>query len=159
MQHGKTTDWIKKGYQLVGGLCGIWLISILFVNWLSLHALNKQIDEIDRQIAVIYREFFPDAKQIISPKFRISQLLGGNTTENHTRFWFILNQLSKAMKDSGITVEQLRYQNKIISVTLVSSDFESLQKIENKLKQSQLKVKQTQASTKDQQVVATLELT
>lgn len=71
----------------------------------------------------------------------------------------ILNQLSKAIKDSGITVEQLRYQNKTISITLVSSDFESLQKIENKLKQSQLKVKQTQASTKDQQVVATLELT
>ncbi|HAU1150603.1 TPA: general secretion pathway protein GspL [Legionella pneumophila] len=159
MQHGKTTDWIKKGYQLVGGLCGIWLISILLVNWLSLHWLNKQIDEIDQQTAVIYREFFPDAKQVISPKFRISQLLGSNTTENQSRFWFILNQLSKAMKDSDITVEQLRYQNKIISITLVSSDFESLQEIENKLKQLQLKVKQTQASTKDQQVVATLELT
>ncbi|HAT2065427.1 TPA: GspL family type II secretion system protein LspL [Legionella pneumophila] len=159
MQHGKTTDWVKKGYLLVAGLCGIWLISILFVNWLSLHWLNRQIDEIDRQIAVIYREFFPDAKQVISPKFRISQLLGGGTAENQTRFWFILNQLSKAIKDSGITVEQLRYQNKTISITLVSSDFESLQKIENKLKQSQLKVKQTQASTKDQQVVATLELT
>ncbi|MFM9229959.1 GspL family type II secretion system protein LspL [Legionella pneumophila] len=159
IQHGKTTDWVKKGYLLVGGLCGFWLISILFVNWLSLHWLNRQIDEIDRQTAVIYREFFPDAKQVISPKFRISQLLGGSTAENQTRFWFILNQLSKAIKDSGITVEQLRYQNKTISITLVSSDFESLQKIENKLKQSQLKVKQTQASTKDQQVVATLELT
>lgn len=33
IQHGKTTDWVKKGYLLVGGLCGFWLISILFVNW------------------------------------------------------------------------------------------------------------------------------
>ncbi|KGP63034.1 general secretion pathway protein GspL [Legionella norrlandica] len=159
MQHGKTVDWIKKGYQLVGILCTIWLITILIVNWLTLHSLNKQIDIMDQQIAVIYREFFPDAKQVISPKFRISQLLGSNASDNQTRFWFILNQFAKAMKDSAINIEQLRYQNKIISVTLVSSDFESLQKIENKLKQLQLNVKQTQASTKDQQVVATLELT
>lgn len=158
MQHGKTTDWIKKGYQIAGLLCGIWLISVLLVNWFTLHSLNKQMDTVDQQIAAIYREFFPEAKQVISPRFRISQLIGSHATNNQTRFWFILNQFANAMKDSGMTIEQLRYHNKIISVTLVSSDFESLQKIENKLKQLQLKVKQTQASTKDQQVVATLEL-
>lgn len=158
MLHGNTSDWIKKGYQLAGILCGIWLISILLVNAITLHSLNKQTDTIDKQIEVIYHEFFPDAKQVISPKFRISQLLGTNSADSQTRFWFLLNQFSKVMKDNEIAIEQLRFQNKTLSVTLVSNDFASLENLENKLKQSQLNVKQTQASTRDQHVVATLEL-
>lgn len=159
MQHGKTSDWISKGYQLVGLLCCIWLVSILLVNAIDLYLLNKQNGQLDEQIAVIYHEFFPDAKQVISPKFRISQLLGSNTSDSQTHFWFVLNQFAKAMAENEHTVEDMRYQNKTLSVTLVSADFASLEKIENTLKSLQLKVKQTQASTRDQQVVATLELT
>ena len=158
MLHGNTSDWIQKGYQLAGALCGLWLLSLLLVNALSLHFLNKKTDHIDQQIAAIYHEFFPEAKQVISPKFRISQLLGTNGSDAQTHFWFLLNQFAKVMNDNQMTIEELRYQNKTLSVTLISSDFASLEDIENKLKKLQLKVKQTQASTRDQHVVATLEL-
>lgn len=159
MQHGNTSDWIKKGYQIAGVLCGCWLASLLLVNAISLHSLNKQNKILDDQIATIYHEFFPEAKQVISPKFRISQLLGDNSANSQTRFWFLLNQFAKAMNAEHNTIENLRYQNKTLSVTLVSTDFANLEQLENKLKTMQLKVKQTQASTRDQQVVATLELT
>jgi general secretion pathway protein L len=158
MVHGNTSDWIQKGYQLAGALCGLWLLSLLLVNALSLHFLNKKIDHIDQQIAAIYHEFFPEAKQVISPKFRISQLLGSNASEAQNHFWFLLNQFAKVMNENQMTIEELRYQNKTLSVTLVSSDFASLEYIENKLKKLQIKVKQTQASTRDQHVIATLEL-
>lgn len=158
MQHGNASDWIKKGYQLVGVLACVWAMSLLLVNGLALHTLNKKTDEIDQKIAVIYREFFPDAKQVISPKFRISKLIGTSASDTQAHFWFLLNQFAKAVKGNPLTIEQLRYQNKTLSVTLVSADFASLEGIENKLKSLQLKVKQTQASTRDQQVVATLEL-
>ncbi|MBL7479123.1 type II secretion system protein GspL [Legionella bononiensis] len=158
MQHGNTSDWIKKGYQLAGILCCVWLVSLLLVNAISLYSLNKQNKQLDDQIATIYHEFFPDAKQVISPKFRISQLLGDNNSNSQTRFWFLLNQFAKAMNENHNTIEDLRYQNKTLSVTLVSADFANLEQLENKLKTMQLKVKQTQASTRDQQVVATLEL-
>lgn len=108
---------------------------------------------------MIYHEFFPDAKQIISPKFRITQLLKNNNEEDQNRFWFLLNQFAKVMKNDRITLEQLRFQNKTLSVTLISTDFASLEELENELKKLQLKLKQTQASTHEQQVVATLELT
>ncbi|KTD41012.1 type II secretion system protein GspL [Legionella parisiensis] len=158
MQHGNKTDLIKKGYQLVGALFCLWLISLLVVNGIKLHLLNKRTQKIDEQIAVIYHEFFPDAKQIISPKFRITQLLKSNNTEEQNRFWFLLNQFAKVMKNDRNDLEQLRYQNKILSVTIISTDFASLEELENELKKLQLKVKQTQASTREQQVVATLEL-
>ena len=159
MLHGNASaGWIQKGYQLAGLLCGIWLLSLLLVNALSLHFLNKKTESIDRQISAIYHEFFPEAKQVISPKFRISQLLGSNVSDTQTHFWFLLNQFAKVMNENQMTLEELRYQNKTLSVTLISSDFAGLEDIENKLKKLQLKVKQTQASTRDQHVVATLEL-
>ncbi len=159
MQHGNASDWIMKGYKIAGVLVGVWFLSIILVNALSLYSLNKQNQALDEQIATIYHEFFPDSKQVISPKFRINQLLGNSTNNNQSRFWFLLNQLSQGMNDSPQKIEDLRYQNKTLTVTLTSTDFASLEEIENKLKSLQLNVKQTQAATRDQQVVATLELT
>ncbi|WP_133135577.1 type II secretion system protein GspL [Legionella rowbothamii] len=158
MQHGSKSDWIKKGYQLAGALFCFWLVSLILVNAINLYFVNKQTAQIDKQIAEIYHGFFPDSKQVISPKFRIMQLLKNNNNEGQTRFWFLLNQFSKVMDSKQFTLEQFRYQNKTLSVTLISPDFAKLEKLENQLKQSQLNVKQTQASTHEQQVVATLEL-
>jgi general secretion pathway protein L len=120
--------------------------------------LNKQTQNVDEQIAVIYRQFFPGSKQVISPKFRIMQLLKSNDTEDQNHFWFLLNQFAKVTNNDQFTLEQIRYQNKSLSVTIISADFASLEKLENELKKLQLKVKQTQASTHEQHVVATLEM-
>ena len=158
MQHGTTSQWIQKGYLAAATLFGVWLLSLVAVNVLSLYILNKKIAKVDADIAVIYHEYFPEAKQIISPRFRIGQLLGSQSKESQSRFWELVNQFAKAMPDSKIKIEQMRFQNKILAVTLVSPDFASLEAVENKLKQSQLKVKQTQAATREQYVIATLEL-
>lgn len=158
IQHGTSHDLIKKGYQIAGALCGLWLVSLIAVNGINLYFVNKETAKIDEQIATIYHEYFPGAKQVISPKFRINQLLKGNNSEEQNRFWYLLNQFSKVINSEQFTLEQLHYQNKTLSVTLVSPDFASLEQLENQLKQSQLKVKQTQASSREQQVVATLEL-
>lgn len=158
MEHNTSSDWIKTGYKLAGLCCGIWLISVLVVNALILFSLNKKTAEVDSQISVIYHQFFPEAKQVINPKFRISQLLKTNQNENQARFWFLMNEFSKTMKNSTISVQQLRYQNKTLSVTVVSPDFITLESLEKTLK-AQLQVNQTEASTHEQQVIATLELT
>jgi general secretion pathway protein L len=149
---------LKKGYLIASVLCGIWLLSLIIVNAISLHLINKKIDIIDKKIAVIYHEFFPEAKQVISPKFRISKLLGETNSNGQTRFWVLLNQFAKTISDSKITVEQLRFQNNTLSVTVVSADFASLEIFENNLRKLQIKVKQAQAATRDQHVIATLEL-
>lgn len=159
MQHGNKAHLLRKGYLLTAALFLLWLLSLLLVNAIQLHSLNQQTQKIDDQIAVIYHQFFPDAKQVISPKFRISQLLKNNNTEEQNRFWFLLNQFAKVMKNDRITLEQVRFQNKTLSVTLISTDFSSLEELENELKKVPLQVKQTQASTHEQHVVATLELT
>lgn len=158
MQHSMRADWLKKGYMLSASLAIIWLISIVLVNAINLHSLNKKNNALDQRIAVIYREFFPEAKQVISPRFRISQLLGDQTVNSQSRFWFLLTQLALVLKENNSTPEQIRYQNNLLTITLISPDFASLERIEEQLKTRQLQVSQTQASTRDEQVFATLEL-
>ena len=158
-QRGNTSQWLKNGIQIVGALCGAWLLSILVVNALSMYLLNRKIDGLDEQIAVIYHEFFPQSSQVISPKFRIMQLLGNNSSDKQKRFWFLLNQVALVSKNKSIKIEQFRYQNQSLTLTIVSPDFSSLEKFENSLKGAQLKVHQVQAANREQQVVATLEIT
>ena len=52
----------------------------------------------------------------------------------------------------------MRFQNNRLFVDLSSPDFAKLENYEKKLRNNQLLVEQTQASTKDGEVVATLEL-
>lgn len=158
LAHENATQWIYKGYKLAGVLACVWVASLILANVLQLHSINKKTAVVDTEIATIYREFFPDAKQVINPKFRIKQVLDNNSSSGQNHFWFVLNQFSKAFKSNELTIEQLRYQNNTLSVTLVTADFAHLESLENALKQLQIKVKQTQASTRDQQVIATLEL-
>lgn len=153
-----TANWLVRGYQLAGLLGLIWLLSLLIVNALSLYTLHRHTEEVDQQIAHIYKQFFPQAKQVISPRFRIQQLLTTNNANSDLQFWFLLNQFAKGAKDNKNTIEHLHYQNKTLSVTLVTTDFTALEALEKKLKTLSLKVNQTQASTRDQHVVATLEL-
>lgn len=160
MQHSNATDWIKKGYKVTAILGGVWLLSLLLVNAIALYVVNKKTETIDKQIEAIYLQFFPQAKQVVSPKFRITQLLANNNKGgNQAQIWFVLNQFTKAMQGKNLKVEQLRFQNKTLFVTLVSPDFASLEQFQTLLTNLQLKVKQTQASTREQQVLATLEIT
>jgi general secretion pathway protein L len=76
LQHGTSSLQILKGYRFLAGFAGLWLIIMLGVNAYKLHVVNTQLEDTNQKIALIYKQFFPDAKQIINPKFRISQLLG-----------------------------------------------------------------------------------
>jgi general secretion pathway protein L len=158
MQQGNTSAWIRKGYILSAVSAGIWLFSIILTQSMVLHSLNKQTRIIDSQIATIYHQFFPEAKQVISPKFRISQLLSKNSNGDQSHFWLLIAQFEKIIDDSVVHTQQLRYQNKTLFVTVVSPDFANLEQLENNLKKASLKVSQTEASTQEQQVIATLEL-
>lgn len=158
MQLRNQTPHLKKGYQLLGALAIAWLITMISVDLIKVHILNKKIHAVDQEIALIYKSFFPEAKQVISPKFRISQLLGADDSSK-SNLWYLLAKLSQAIENSKTTIEKLSYQNNSLSVTITSPNFAELEQLENQLQQMQLHVNQTQAATQDDRVIATLELT
>lgn len=153
---GKMTT--KHWYITAGIFTLVWLLSIVIFNSIEIYHFNQQIKEVDDKIASIYFKFFPEAKQVISPKFRINQLLKSTRTNSDVNFWVLLNKLTPVFKNSKIQLQQLRYQNQLIIINLKTPDFTTLETMQNTLRISHVKVKQTQASTVDGEVLGTLEL-
>lgn len=159
LQHDTRQQTTKQWYFASAVVAGALLVSIAVFKILYLHSLTKRIDQIDQKIAVIYREFFPQAHQVISPKFRIEQLLkSGRASNELSSFWPLLDTFAKAYKSSQFTIEQFRFQGKILSVTLLSNDFAALETLQSYLQQEGIKVTQAQASSHEHKVLATLEL-
>lgn len=158
LQHDTHQHANFRWYQLSAMLAGLWLVSLVGVNTINLYALTKQNTSLDQQIAVIYHEFFPQARQVISPKFRINQLLRNSTGIHDAVLWVLLNKLAIAANKPSLIVQQVRFQNQTLSVTLSSQDFAQLEAMQQQLQQQHVIVRQTEAATHEQRVVATLEL-
>lgn len=157
LQHNTQQHNPVRWYQVIAALAALWLVSFIAINGIMSYQLTKKIAVLDQKIAVIYREFFPEARQVISPEFRVKQLLKkGNSSQEHT-LWQLLNVLA-SIKTNDITMEQFRYQNQVLSVNLLARDFAVLEGLQLHLQQAGVKVTQTNASSHEQQVAATLEL-
>lgn len=158
LQQGINKQRITWWYQASALLFAAFLVSLIAINGYTSYFLTQKIAVIDRQIAVIYREFFPQAQQVISPKFRINQLLKSGAASSDEVLWQLLDKLASAFHASDFIIEQMRFQNQVLSVSLSSKDFAALERLQLGLKQAQVKVTQTQAASRDERVIATLEL-
>ena len=140
-------------------LLGVFFLSTLCFKLLYLYFLNSDLKELDQKTAVIYREFFPEATQVISPRFRVAELLKtGFSNPDTSAFWSLLDKFSDAIQGTSLTVEQFRFQNRVLSVMLTSQDFAALEQAQQRLERAGVKVTQSQASTHETHAIATWEL-
>lgn len=157
-QHSNQRSSLKHWSYAAAIMSLLWILSVIVVNSIEIHQLNKQTKVVDAQIATIYHQFFPQAQQVISPKFRIEQLLKSQKNENDNALWIMLNELAQSAKKTQSTIEQFRFQNQNLIVMVLSKDFDTLEALQNDLQKANINVKQTQASSHEQQVAGTLEL-
>lgn len=147
--------WIKISLLMVA----FWLMTVMGIHVINLVRLNHQIRQLDEDIAVVYRQFFPNAQQVISPRFRISQLLkSGQSTQSSMVLWQLLDKFDQAVKLNELTIEQLNYKDKVLSVTLNGRDFNVLENLSERLKRAHVRVAQTQATSRKHGVTAIMEL-
>ena len=158
LQHHGRQQTNTRWYQASAALAGLWLIGFLIIHVVISHQLSNRIADLDQKIEVIYREFFPQAHQVISPKFRVTQLLKEGASGQDKALWRLQDILAVAINHEAFTIEQFRYQNQTLSVTLLAKDFAALEGLEQRLQSAGVKVTQAQASSHEQQVIATLEL-
>lgn len=157
----KTTKSTGSSFssKLLIMLLGVWFVSIIGVNSYLVHDIRGRKAKVDAEIASVYRVFFPEAKQVISPRFRIEQLLKTQSTPDKAAFWTILNKLSRAFSAHPLEVEAIQYRDDKITVHVSTKNFSTLDAFEKKLKRDGLKVKQLEAGSRNRQVVSVLELT
>ena len=159
LRHDTTRETSVRWYYASLIALGLWLMSLLIMNVWNFYHLKTQHVTTDVQIAAIYHAFFPNATQVISPRFRIEQALKTDGAGQQSSFWGLLGQLVTAYKPSDrLTIDQVNFQNQRLMVNLTSDDFATLEAFEHRLKQTRLQVTQTQASSHENHVVAILEL-
>lgn len=154
----KTSNHLKLWYFAAAGLFAVWLITLLAINGYQVLVDNHEIKTQDLQIEAIYRHFFPEAKQVINPRFRITQFLKSSASSSDEGLWILLSKCTKIIHENPISLSELNWQNHVLLVTFAVKDFKALDTFQSHLKQAGLHVKQTQAATKDEQVLSTLEL-
>ncbi len=158
LKQGNKTLQLKKWLLISSSLALLWAVTWLGASLYQIHQLSKDIDSTDAKIAKIYRQYFPGAKKIINPKFRLSQLFKSDKPGERQQLWFMMGQLSQSLQDYQIHLQRIVYQNRQLTLTLISPDFNQLEEFEQRLESQGIKVKQTQAGNSKQGVVATLEL-
>ena len=159
LQHDMHQQVSKYWFKASAIMTGVLLVSVVLINALHLHLINNKMVDVDKKIAVIYRTFFPLASQVISPKFRIGQLLQSGLASTDTKdFWSLLDKLAQAYDGKKIIIEQLHFQSPLLSVTLTANNFQALERLQQRLQQANVKVTQSQASSHEDKVLATLEL-
>lgn len=134
------------------------LFSFIVMNLIQLSAINHKIDAVDQAIATIYREFFPQAKQVISPRFRINRLIQTKQASDQAAIWQLFSRLGAAFEAGEQKIISLQFQNRTVRLTFNSNDFTTLERFQQRLEQQGLTVKQTKALSEQKKVLATLEL-
>ncbi|MDF1684883.1 MAG: type II secretion system protein GspL [Legionellaceae bacterium] len=145
-------------YGVCGALLVAWFVSVLGMNAIALHRLQIKQAGLDKQIAKHYHVFFPEAKQVISPRFRIERLLNQTGAAPHDSFWMLFDTLANVVALNPLDIESIRFRDQTLWVSVAAQDFALLEAFEQKLKNARVRVKKTQARTRDNQVTATLEL-
>lgn len=149
---------LKKSIWFLAGSFTILLVTWLTTSLLTLHQVKKETQQVDDKIAVIYKQFFPGAHQVISPRFRISQKLKGQTAGGESVLWHLLEQLTGPLQTSQVTLLQLTYQNQRINLKLIAPNFGQLEKFISAIKRESVRAKQLEANRNEDKVEATVEI-
>lgn len=159
-RHNTHRETNTRWYALSAALFSLWLVSILSTNALVLHKLKLEDALVQEEIASIYRLFFPEAREVISPRFRVEQALKDEAGGKKGDVWYILGPIVKAIDDTeGVRIEQWSYQNQVMTLHLVAKNFAALESFEKNLNKLQIKVKQNSAGSAEKgEVTAVLEL-
>lgn len=149
-------------YAVCAGLLGVLFLSVLGLKAFLLHQLHAKEAVVDEKIKVIYHDFFPEATQAISPRFRIEQFLKTHASDIQSPFWQLLNKMSNVFSKSDmehdLQIEHIQFQDQKLSVRLNAKNFAALEAFEQQLKKQQVTVTQIEASTRHGQVISTVEL-
>ena len=154
-------DGLKLWYKIALFLGGAWVFSLFLKNLVLLLFLNMELASFDNKIAIAYKEFFPDAKQVISPKFRVEQLLKSNYSSLSESLWKLLGALGQSLgfdKTHAVTIKQMSFQNQTLAITIACNNFKTLTKIENNLEKQKISVRKVGALNQGAEVIAKLEL-
>lgn len=143
-------------------LAGVWLVLQVGMFAVEYNRLSTKSTELKEQIETVYREAFPQSKNIVNPKVQMQRGLdklrgGGGQNEGLLP---LLAQSGAIFKDTpGASLRTLRYKGNKLDVDVNMPDLQSLDKLKQRLTdEAKLKVEIVSASSREGKVESRLSL-
>ncbi len=151
---------IKKAWMLPAALCASWLALLIILTSTKYIMLSSENSDLDTQISTLYSEIYPAATSVISPQFRIEreikQLKGNQQNQSSLELIAKAGNILKEIPHT--TIESLNFRENELKISIQTQDFQVLEQIVNKLKKTNLEVKQSDAARSGENVTATLSI-
>ena len=147
-----------KLYTAVAALVAVWIVSFFGVDLWNFYRYRQENLVLNTKIEVLYRNFFPNATQVVNPRFRIGRALKDQGSTQENALWRLLAAIIAAVDTQAVSINSLRYQNDTIRLSLSAPTFEQLEKLQDALQAKSVSVRQSNASSQENAVTANLEL-
>lgn len=154
----KAKSGARVSYKRYAALAVGCFLTAMLVSAAQSFYIHKQIQKVDADIATVYKHFFPDATQVISPRFRIERLMASGEQPTKRSFWSILNKVSKAYQKQAVEFTAIEFHDDKLWLHLETKQFAELESFKQALESFSVSVKQQEAHAHHHQVVAVLEL-
>lgn len=143
-------------------LAGLWLVFQASMFVVEYSRLSTQNSELKEQIEMVYRDAFPQSRNIVNPKVQmqrgLEKLRGGGG--QHDGLLPLLAQTGAVLKATpGASLRTLRYKSNKLDLDVNMPDLQSLDKLKQRLtNEAKLKVEIVSASSRDGKVESRLSL-
>ena len=149
-----------RPWRASAAMLGAWLVlqgGMAIGNYLSLSARDEQLYSAIEQV---YRETFPEARQVVNPRVQMErklvELQGGGSSNS---FAVLLAASGPVLRTiDGLQLRNLRYKQDELELELELKDVASLDRLKEALQQQHLAVDIRGASTRDNRVESRIAL-
>lgn len=132
--------------------CAAALITSAILNQ---QQLASQLDKLKQDNFKIYKQVFPSATQMISPRFRIEEQLKATQQNGPSRFFNILNLAAPILhQQQGLILNSMNFQDDALTLNFDVDSFSALEQLEQNIAATNLTVKQQSATSKNNKVNA-----
>lgn len=142
----------------------VWLSISFFINIWEWQSLKSSFNNTNKQMIQVFKTSFPDAKTIVDPVLQMQRkfeaLSGNSGSYLKNDFIALLTKCAPALSalDSG-AIENLRYNENSLDISLGLSDFKSLEALKERLSAIGLEVKVVAANSRTDGVEGRLKIT
>jgi general secretion pathway protein L len=154
---------LLRPWRFAAVLLGIWLglqiTSATVEFWRMLH----EYDGLQVRIEKLFRDTFPEVKRIVNPRVQMEQrlnaLIGAQQDTGDTGFLALLNAGGQAIKAfQGIQIDTFNYRQGKLVVSLQANDFQSLERVKQRLQKDGFIADIESADTSGKRVEARLRI-
>jgi general secretion pathway protein L len=154
--------WLRP-WRFAAVLLGIWLGVQITSATVEFWRMSHENDALQARMEKLYRDTFPEAKRIVNPRVQMEQrlnaLIAAQQNTGDTGFLALLNAGGQAIKTfQGIEIDTFNYRQGKLVISLQASDFQSLEKVKQRLQKDGFIVDIESADTSGKRVEARLRI-